>query len=177
VEGNKSAPWISAKVTVTGSSGKQIAINKVQMKKLLFLVILLAMTNIVTAQTTKDQVTTTSVIKQHKIVFQVTSDDTLVHKSLMKQLKNILTVAPDTKIEVVCHGPGLFMLVKERSMYQEQIKGMRGKGVQFAACEFAMAERKITKEQLVAEAVPVPSGILEIATRQEEGWSYIRSGF
>lgn len=151
------------------------------MKKILFLVTFFAMTKMVTAQPfiepTKAAGVIAAVSTQHKIVFQVTSDDTLVHKSLMKQLKNILTVAPNTKIEVVCHGPGLYLLVKERSMYQEQITAMKGKGVQFAACEFAMAERKITKEQLIAEAVPVPSGILEIATRQEEGWSYIKSGF
>lgn len=147
------------------------------MKKIFFLVMMFAMANMVSAQTANVQKATTEVSKQHKIVFQVTSDDTLVHKSLMKQLKNILTVAPGTKIEVVCHGPGLYLLVKDRSMYREQITAMKGKGVQFAACEFAMAERKITIEQLVSEAVPVPSGILEIATRQEEGWSYIRSGF
>ncbi|MGZ5286775.1 MAG: hypothetical protein ACXWB9_06310, partial [Flavisolibacter sp.] len=31
----------------------------------------------------------------HKIVFQLTSDDTLVHKGLMRQLNNILNTSPD----------------------------------------------------------------------------------
>jgi len=147
------------------------------MKKIIFLAFLFAMANIVSAQTTKVQGGATEAGKQHKIVFQVTSDDTLVHKSLMKQLKNILSVEPGIKLEVVCHGPGLYMMVKDRTLFQEQIKLLKEKGVQFAACEFAMAERKISKEQLVAEAGTVRSGILEIASKQEEGWSYIKSGF
>lgn len=115
--------------------------------------------------------------KQHKIVFQLTTDDTLAHKSLMKQLNNITTVAPDTKIEVVCHGPGLNMLVINKTTVQEKILQMKSKGIVFVACEFSMSERKITKENIIPEADFVKAGIIEIVTKQEEGWRYIKSGF
>jgi hypothetical protein len=58
----------------------------------------------------------------HKIIFQLTTNDTMAHKALMKQLNNITTVAPTTKIEIVCHGPGLEMLITEKSIVHQKIK-------------------------------------------------------
>lgn len=113
----------------------------------------------------------------HRIVFQVNSGDTLVHKQLMKQLNNIASVAPGTKLEVVCHGPGLDMLLKEKSVVADKIIRQSASGVVFNACEFSMQERKVEKAQMITEVQFVPTGILQIVTRQEQGWSYIKSGF
>lgn len=115
--------------------------------------------------------------KKHRIVFQLTTDDTLSHKALMKQLNNITSVAPGTIIEVVCHGPGLNMLVTARTTVYESIRQAIQKDVHFVACEFSMKERKVSKEQIIPEAAFVQAGIVEIVSRQEEGWSYIKSGF
>lgn len=114
---------------------------------------------------------------EHRIVFQLTTDDTLAHKALMKQLNNILTVSPDTKIEVVCHGPGLSMLVTAKTVVQDKIQQMKKKGVEFAACEFSMNERNVSRDKIVPEAGFVKAGIIEIVSKQEKGWSYIKSGF
>jgi intracellular sulfur oxidation DsrE/DsrF family protein len=40
-----------------------------------------------------------------------------------------------------------------------------------------MKERNVSKEQIIPEAGFVKAGILEIVIKQEEGWSYIKSGF
>lgn len=113
----------------------------------------------------------------HKIVFQLTTNDTLAHKSLMKQLNNITSVAPTTKIEVVCHGPGLDMLVSDKTIVLEKIKQLKAIGVNFIACEFSMKERNVPIEKIIPEAGFVKAGIIEIVTKQEQGWSYIKSGF
>lgn len=113
----------------------------------------------------------------HKIIFQLTSSDTLSHKALMKQLNNILTVAPSTKIEVVCHGPGLDMLLSNKTTVREKVKAAKNRGVEFMACEFSIKERKLLKEDIITEAGFVPAGIIEIISKQEAGWSYIKSGF
>jgi intracellular sulfur oxidation DsrE/DsrF family protein len=115
--------------------------------------------------------------KGHKIVFQLQQADTLVQKTLMKQINNILTISPDTKIEVVCHGPGLALLLKDKTIVSDKLEKMVEKGVVFNACEFTMKERKIEKSDLVSVAKTVPAGIIEIVTKQEEGWSYIKAGF
>ncbi|HRD40426.1 MAG TPA: hypothetical protein PLC65_17485, partial [Bacteroidia bacterium] len=79
---------------------------------------------------------------EHKIIFQLTTGDTTAHKQLMKQFSNILSVSPTTQIEVVCHGPGLDMLVAGKTIVGDKIKLMAEKGVAFKACEFSMKERK-----------------------------------
>jgi intracellular sulfur oxidation DsrE/DsrF family protein len=116
--------------------------------------------------------------KVHKIVFQLSTGDTLAHKALMKQINNITTVAPTTLIEVICHGPGLSMIVKNTSIVSEKVTAFQQlHTIQFYACEFSMQERKVVKENILPSVGFVPAGIIAIVTRQEEGWSYIKAGF
>lgn len=115
--------------------------------------------------------------KPHRIIFQMVSGDTLSHKALMKQLQNITSVAPSTKIEVVCHGPGLNMLTSDKSVVSNQLQTMLGKGIAFYACEFSMQERKVDKAQILPGVGYVKAGIIAVVERQEQGWSYIKAGF
>lgn len=115
--------------------------------------------------------------KQHKIIFQLVTADTMAHKALMKQLNNILSVAPNTQMEVVCHGPGLEMLTVNKSIVISKIHALAEKGVTFYACEFSMKERNVDKSQVIPDAGFVQAGIVHIVKRQEEGWSYIKAGF
>ncbi len=113
----------------------------------------------------------------HKIIFQLTTNDTMAHKALMKQLNNITTVAPTSQIEIVCHGPGLEMLITEKSIVHQKIKQLSAIGVSFIACEFSMKERNVPQDKIIPEAGYVKAGIIEIVSKQEQGWSYIKSGF
>lgn len=113
----------------------------------------------------------------YKIIFQLTTADTMAHKALMKQLGNITQVEPQTKIEVVCHGPGLDMLHVGKSVVATKITGFSSKGIVFNACEFSMKERSVSKEQILPSSSFVKAGILYIVQRQSEGWFYIKSGF
>ena len=115
--------------------------------------------------------------KMHKIVFHLSTDDTLVHKSLVKQLNNVLTAVPSATIEVVCHGPGIYFLVTDKTIVHDKISQLKTKGITFAACENTLKERNISKDKIISEAFFVPSALVEIITKQEEGWSYIKSGF
>lgn len=141
------------------------------MKRILFSILVLIATFNGNAQSDKK---TNSI---HKIVFQLTSDDTLVHKGLIKQLNNVLTATPTTKIEVVCHGPGISFLVTDKTTVYTNIMQMKAKGVTFEACENTLKEKNISKDRIIPEARFVPSAIVEIITKQEEGWSYIKAGF
>ena len=113
----------------------------------------------------------------HRIIFQLTTDDTLAHKALMKQLTNIKINAPDASVEVVCHGPGVYMMVEAKSTVKAKIKELSDKGIRFVVCEFTLKDRNIDKSAIVKEAGFVKSGILEIVSKQEEGWSYLKAGF
>ena len=113
----------------------------------------------------------------HQIIFQLTTADTMAHKALMKQIGNITKVAPGTKIEVVCHGPGLDMLVADKSIVADKITKFAKSGIVFNACEFSMKERNVEKTRMLTDIGYVEAGIIAIVTRQEQGWSYIKAGF
>lgn len=113
---------------------------------------------------------------EHKIIFQLTSGDTTAHKQLMKQFNNILSVSPTTQIEVVCHGAGLDMLVSGKTIVEDKIKTLAEKGVAFNACEFSIKERKVDRSKIISVSGFVPAGIIEIVSKQEQGWSYIKAG-
>lgn len=114
---------------------------------------------------------------QLKIVFQLTSSDTLVHKAVIRQLNNILKEDANIKLAVICHGPGIEMLMKEKTVVKTSMQELTQKGVEFVACENTMIEKKIEKSQLLDELKYVKAGIIEVAKRQNAGWAYIKAGF
>ena len=117
-------------------------------------------------------------VLQHRIVMQLSSNDTLVWKGLMNNLKHLKAGWGDSVlIEVVAHGPGLDFLTKGKTTQQEKINHFKQLGIMFIACENTMMERKIPKASIIAEAAFVKMGIGEIVRKQEQGWSYIKAGF
>lgn len=137
------------------------------MKKLFFLLFVVFLSTVaVQAQT-----------KQHKIVIEMTTADTLDHRVILRQVNNVLKDAPGTKIEVVCHGAAIFMLVKDRTVLSDMMQDLKAKqNVVFAACANSMKKNNLDKSQLVDAATIVPNGVMEVVTKQEEGWSYIKGG-
>ena len=116
--------------------------------------------------------------KQHKIVFDFTKEDTASFATIVRHAKNLMTLTGNAKLEVVCHGPGLDLLVKDKTTVQKEIEELQGKfNVVFAACEATMRRRGIDKSQILTQATTVPSANLEISSKQQEGWSYIKSGY
>lgn len=112
----------------------------------------------------------------YKIVIQLTSADTAVQHGLIKQIHNALNAAPKSKIEVVCHSNGLFFLVSAKTYQAEEIHKLKAQGVVFAACENSMRSHKVKKEELLPDAVTVPSGVIEIVKKQHKKWAYLKAG-
>lgn len=150
------------------------------MKKATLVILILFVSNFGFSQKknrTNSNSNSSEIVKEsRKIIMQLTSADTVVHKMLIKQIKNILSVAPDTKIEVVCHGPGLNLLIAEKTIVFSQITEIQALGVDFAACQFSMKERNVSDEQLINSARKVEAGIIEIVDKQNLGWAYIKAG-
>lgn len=115
--------------------------------------------------------------KKHLIVMQLTSADTIVHKGLIKQLNNLKNGWGDTvNIEVVCHGPGIALLMNNKTKLGTHISQLQQRGIDFVACENTMLEKKINKEELLPNMTFVRMGIGEIILKQEQGWHYIKAG-
>jgi intracellular sulfur oxidation DsrE/DsrF family protein len=116
--------------------------------------------------------------KQHKIVFDFTKSDTASFSTMVRHAKNLMLLTGNARLEIVCHGPGLDLLIKEKTTVQKEIEELDTKyNVVFAACAATMKRRGIEKAQLLTSAIIVPAAILEISSKQQEGWSYIKEGY
>lgn len=135
------------------------------MKKILFFVCLLALlTPIVQAQS------------DYKVVFDLTSRDSLDHKAVLRWAGEVAKASADAKVEVVMYGQGVNMMVSGKSVVEEAItKLMDYKNVSFKVCAVALKAQGIDKNQLIPGTVVVPDGIYEIISKQREGWGYIKA--
>jgi intracellular sulfur oxidation DsrE/DsrF family protein len=115
--------------------------------------------------------------KEHKVVMQLTTGDTLAYRALVKQLGNMTKIWPNAKIEVVIHNKGIAMMKKESSNVAEEITTLTKKGVRFVVCEFTMEQLKLEKSQILNDAYYTPYGLIAIVTKQEEGYAYLKAGF
>ncbi|MFN4234307.1 MAG: DsrE family protein [Bacteroidia bacterium] len=115
--------------------------------------------------------------KEHKVVMQLTTGDTLAYRALVKQLGNMTKIWPNAKIEVIIHNKGIAMMKKESSNVAEEITALSKKGVRFVVCEFTMEQMKLEKSQILNDAFYTPYGLIAIVTKQEEGYSYLKAGF
>lgn len=116
--------------------------------------------------------------KKHRIIFDMAKIDTGYQAILMKQLNNTLTESPDAELEVVCYGPALSMLIKGRNSVEPQMKALTEKGkVSFVACANAMKIQNVKKEDLISFVTITPVALLELSSKQMEGWTYIKAGF
>ena len=112
----------------------------------------------------------------HKIVYDLSSADTANQSVVLRQMNNILNAAPDSRLEVVCHGKAAYMLVKEKSWFSDAMNQLKGRGaVSFKICANSMKKWGIKENEVLPIAEIVPVAILEISQKQKEGWSYIKA--
>ncbi|MGC1240216.1 MAG: DsrE family protein [Chryseosolibacter sp.] len=145
------------------------------MRNIQFGVTFLMLVSFATAAFTQDLKKNGMKLK-HKVVMQVTEGDSLTQLAVIGQVRNIRKQLPDAQIEVVCHANSLDMLLKSGTKVASHIAELTSQEVRFVACENTMARKKATKEDLVPGTETVPSGLVEIILKQEEGWSYIKGG-
>lgn len=121
--------------------------------------------------------------KEHKIVFQIDENSPQLMNLLLNNVSNIedyYKQKGDTvKINVVAYGPGLMMLVKDKSPVSTRIAAMslEHSNLEFDACHntmLAMEKQTGKPVKLIEEATVVPGGIAKIVELEEQGYSYVR---
>jgi len=111
----------------------------------------------------------------YKVVFDLTSSDTVVHKMVIRWVNEIIKANPEANIETVLYAKSL-ELVTDKSIAAEEVKRLSAmKNVSFKVCEVAMQNNKIERIQLLPGVGTVPDGIYEIISKQSEGWGYIKA--
>jgi hypothetical protein len=113
--------------------------------------------------------------KPVKIVFDVTSKDTLTHQAVLRHVKGMSESYPDALLEVVVYGGAWPMLVKAKTSSGSTVEKLaQEKNVSFKLCGITMDRYKVGKADLLDGVEVVPDAIIEIVTRQGEGWGYIK---
>ncbi len=110
------------------------------------------------------------------LVIDFEHDDDTKQNHLMVHVTNLLKDFDNDplNVEVVCYGPGIMLLVAEKTKYEEQISELQARGVVFHACRNAMSMFNVTDEELISDATPVPSGVGRIVKAQIEGSVYLK---
>lgn len=115
--------------------------------------------------------------KMHNIVVQLNTADTASWSSVIGNIKNIQKAWPNNlNVEVVVHGKAIDFLVKDKTYFTDDIQLLASQGIKFNACQNTMRKHNITADMLIKVVGTVPSGVVEIVTKQEAGWSYLKSG-
>ena len=113
----------------------------------------------------------------YRVVFDLTSRDSLDQKAVMRWVKEITTANPKAELEIVMYGKGFELVMPEKSTFLAEIdNAVKNPNVSFKVCEVALRNNKVDRSQIIKEAGTVPDGIYEIISKQHEGWGYIKVG-
>ena len=111
----------------------------------------------------------------YKVVFDMTSKDSMNQQSLLRQLNIIRELNPSSQLEVVMYGQGVNLALKDGASQPSAVtKLLEDKNISFKVCGIALERLKIDKSRLLPGVQIVPDGIYEIIVKQREGWGYIK---
>jgi hypothetical protein len=115
--------------------------------------------------------------KPYRVVFDLTSRDSLDQKAVVRWIGEISAASPDVQIEVVMYGKGFELVMPDRSSRLAEVEEAAKKpNVAFKVCAIALRNNNTSREQLIKEVQTVPDGIHEIVMKEQEGWGYIKVG-
>lgn len=111
----------------------------------------------------------------YRVVFDLTSRDTLEQKAVLRWLREVGTSSPDAQMEVVMYGKGFELVMPERSAYTTDVQtAMKNPNVKFKVCAIALRNNNVATSQLLPGVEPVPDGIRELVSKQQDHWGYIK---
>jgi intracellular sulfur oxidation DsrE/DsrF family protein len=113
--------------------------------------------------------------QRNKVVIQMSDGDVAKWNLALNNAKNIQTDlgAANVDIELVTYGPGIGML-KLDSPVSGRIDEAVAAGVKVLACENTMKGQKLTHADMLNGIGYVPAGVVELMTKEQQGWAYIR---
>ena len=120
-------------------------------------------------------------LAQDRVVYHIDDAAAQATKGL-RNIRNHLDVAPDTKIMVVAHANGVDFLMdgakdaKDPNIdYGSLVSALKARGVTFEICEITLRNRNLKKEQFTMDATFTPSGVVRIGRLQSrENFAYIK---
>jgi len=118
-------------------------------------------------------------VAQDKVVYHF-SEGLAQASNGLRNIGNHLEVNPNARIVVVSHARGVDFLMKgakdaNGNAYEDLVERLKMRGVRFDVCEITLRNRKLAKDQFIADATYVPSGVAEVTRlQQREGFAYLK---
>ena len=118
---------------------------------------------------------------QDKVIYHVDNAELQATK-MLRNVRNHLDVAPETKISVITHADGVDFLIegakdkKNASVdYAALVNALKARGVKFIVCEITLKNRNLKKDSFILDADYTPSGVVLIGQLQSrEQYAYIK---
>ena len=113
--------------------------------------------------------------KKTQAVFQVSDADPQKWNLTLNNVNNVIQDLGGEKVdlEIVVYGPGIAML-KADSPVGKRIAEVLKSGIKVVACENTMKGQHLVYADMLPEIGYVPAGVVELITKQRDGYSYIR---
>jgi intracellular sulfur oxidation DsrE/DsrF family protein len=113
---------------------------------------------------------------RNRAVFQVTDNDPARWNMILNNMTNLRegVGAEGAEIELIAYGPGILMLKSDSSVKQRMAEALKN-GVKVNACQQTMRGMNFTPADMLPDIGYVPSGVVEVMRKQQQGWAYIRS--
>ena len=113
---------------------------------------------------------------RNRALFQVTDNDPARWNMILNNMRNLRedVGSEGAEIELVAYGPGLLMLKADSSVKQRIAEALKS-GVKVNACQNTMTGMKLVPADMLPDIGYVPSGVVEVMRKQQQGWAYIRS--
>ena len=114
--------------------------------------------------------------QRSKVVIQVSDAEQAKWNLALNNAKNVQTDlgAANVDIEIVVYGAGGIGMLKFDSPVGNRVDEAIASGVKILACETTMRGQNLARGDMLKGIGYVGSGVVELMSRQQQGWAYIR---
>ncbi len=115
--------------------------------------------------------------ERHRVVMHLNSGDEKVQKGALNNIKHLYQEVGGDRVtvELVVHGTGLELLMKEKTKFREELERLDGLyGVKYTACSNTMKAMNLTKDDLIPQVDRTVPAMVRLMELQEAGWAYIK---
>lgn len=113
--------------------------------------------------------------KPARLVIQVSDAEPAKWNLALNNARNVQEElgAKNVEIEIVAYGPGIGML-KLDAVTNSRVSDLAKSGIRVVACENTMRNQKLSASDMHPASSYAPSGVVQLMTRQSQGWAYVR---
>ena len=112
----------------------------------------------------------------YDLCLHMDADDPAMLRLTLKNAANYMKALPDQAFQLVlvANGPAVRQFVTANAEGAAQAAPLQAKGLHIRLCANALADNKLSPEDLWPGCQVVPAGLVEIVRLQRQGFAYIK---